>query len=293
MVSVTWYPVGGGTPIVFGEARPWIVNDLEGLDKVTSSAKLEQGPGQTGSTLLDVGLSSRVVTLTATLAARTPEEFWLARADLGRAVAVEPRRPGTQPALGNLRMDYPGQPTVELLCVPTGGPEYKMLGGTAAEVSIEFTAPDPRIQEIVDQAFALGSQAGGMKFPLTFPFSVGTYNAVAEIVNRGDVYAPILARIYGDLTDPRLINRTTGETVAITGNVPAGSYIQVYTGFGQKGLYLVNATTGAATSIMERLNLSMSTFWSLKPGLNTIELAAATNVSGSALVLYRPRYLSR
>jgi phage-related protein len=120
-----------------------------------------------------------------------------------------------------------------------------------------------------------------------------TYNVVSTVTNAGTVAAPPMIRIYGDCTTPTITNQTTGATLALTGHILAGDYLEIITDYGLKSITYVTAA-GVRSNAMSWLNIAGATvpdmFWSLIPGLNTIGFAAATNISGLARLYWRQRY---
>lgn len=66
--------------------------------------------------------------------------------------------------------------------------------------------------------------ASALTFPVTFPITFGaTYSPGSLIAtNAGTAPANWVATITGPVTDPTLINNTTGQTLSLTGVVPVG-----------------------------------------------------------------------
>lgn len=155
---------------------------------------------------------------------------------------------------------------------------------------IEWEAPYPFWQDVADSSAQFQASGAGLQFPLYFPVVIPENNVEQGIINLGDVDAPIIARLYGDMTIVRLINETTGEVLEITGNIPATQYVEVATGFGEKKVELVTIATGARVSILDRVNLAKADFWSLRAGDNVVRFEADTNVSGYMQLYWRPRY---
>ena len=66
----------------------------------------------------------------------------------------------------------------------------------------------------------------------------GTIN----ITNNGDYMCPLEMIIHGPITNPKVINNTTGEYIRIARTFVAGEYAIVYTGFGEHVVYIGTGT---------------------------------------------------
>lgn len=288
---VEWFPATGD-PIRFttGNAAQYRLLALEGLEPVSVSPLAIKSPNQPGDTAVDVVVPGRVVPLSGLIQAATPDAVWDLRSALARAVAQQPTRLGEEYALGRLRVTLDGREPLELQALPRSSKIERPHGTKAlAPFDLEFYAPNPYWREIQDTQL-LFTAAGGFGFSVEFPLSMASNNVQVDVDNSGDVDAPILARMYGDITTGRIMNLTTGETLEITGNLPATKYWEVGTSFGNKYIDEVTIATGARVSVMDKINLSLPDFWKLRPGLNTVKFEADINTSGRAELYWRERY---
>jgi len=137
---------------------------------------------------------------------------------------------------------------------------------------------------------------------------VGTLSAT----NNGDVDCPVEILIVGPITNPKVINNTTGEYLQIIKTLAAGEYVLFYTGFGNKVVYVnsgeipmiefpvmgggLNEGGEIFSEIlqyngMQYLSLT-STFFNLDTGVNELELIDAGANSGMTMnVKYRERFV--
>lgn len=287
-MRITWTPPGGGDPLVFGDDAPYFLIELAGLEPTQARPVTTRGPRQSGSTLRDVTVGERTVALTVLVRASSLAELWGLRAELARACAVEPRPDPSDPTPGLLTVERDGMEALEIEAVPTVGPKLSPTGPLSVEADLEFFCADPYWREQADAGFTLGTQ-GGLQLPITLPMEIASFNVGREIDNGGDVRTPMLARIYGDITDPSLTNALTGEVLAFTGRIPPGDYLEVWTGYGQKSVTYVTAD-GTRTGAMGRVNLSSAKFWQLRPGTQTVALGSSLNAGGYAVIFWRQRY---
>lgn len=287
---VEWFAANGEeVRFTTGNTTPYRLLALSGLEPVAISDVSIKSPNQPGITAVDVVVPPRVVTLSGLIQAGDMATLWSLRESLARVVAQQPTRLGETYALGRLRVTIDGREPLEVDALPRSSSMPIPKGvKTLAPFDIEFLAPFPYWKAVSDTQ-VLFSAAGGFTFGLTMPFAMPSNNVTVDIDNTGDVDAPVLARLYGDITTGRIMNFTTGETLEITGNVPATKYLEINTAFGNKSIYEVTITTGARVSVMDRINLAKPDFWSLRLGLNTVKFEADVNTSGRAELYWRKR----
>jgi hypothetical protein len=288
---VEWFPADGSPLVRFttGAVAPLRLMRLEGTEPVTVSPVEVKSPNQPGATAVDVIVPSRVVTLGGLLQATTPAAAWDLRAALLRSLVQQPTRLGETYRLGRLRVTLDGRPPLELRALPRSA-HVERPGGTKAIAifDLEWLAPEPYWRTTADSQ-VLFTGAGGFEYALEFPLGMTSNNVEVEIANLGDVDAPILARLYGDVTTARIRNLTTGEELEITGQIGATEYLEISTAFGDKRVDQVVITTGERTAVMDRINLAKPDFWALHPGLNVVSFEADVNVSGRAELYWRQR----
>lgn len=290
---VEWFSARGDrVTFTTGPAATNRLIALTGIGPMDAEPQAIKSPGQSGTTGVDASVGSRVVGIQAILQAPSSDGLWTLRAALARACAQQPLHINETLRLGVLRVTLIGRAPLELECMVSSADLQRPRGTSVfSGADIELYAPYPYWREIGDTHFVFNDETdGGFEFPVEFPLEIITNNVENEIDNQGDVDAPILARFYGEADTVRIINLTTGETIEVTGPIESDEYIEVDTTFGHKTLLLVNTTSGAVTSVMDRLNLDLARFWSLRPGLNQIRFEADTNTSGHAEIFWRQRY---
>lgn len=167
--------------------------------------------------------------------------------------------------------------------------DYKDLKYGHCKAAVQFVATDPRLYAGTETStiVPLGSgTAAGVTFPLTFPLTFQTGAVppgIATIGNEGTTDTWPVVTITGTVTDPRIENVTTGET-----------------------LELDLALTGSDTVVVDMLNrtvtynganalgsiVSGSTFWALQPGENLVSFRAPVSTTvANATFTYRSAWL--
>lgn len=290
-MHVVWYPPSGAS-VTFetGSAATYRLVSLDGVGPVPVTTAGLKSPKQAGETPLDVLVPARVVVLQALVQAASNEALWPLRAALARALVSQPVRPDEDIQLGRLRVYRDGgMDPLELDAVVRSASMPAPKGGIGLlPIDVEFYAPSPWWRELADSTRILESE-GGFEWGLEFDLEMGTNNITVEIENHGDVDTPILARLYGEGSDPVISNDTYGQAIGIIGDVEADQYVEIDTAFGQSTIHLVDG--GVATSAMDLLALDVADdFWVLRPGLNTVSFEATPNVSARAVIIWREQF---
>lgn len=115
---------------------------------------------------------------------------------------------------------------------------------------------------------ALTSGGGGFTIPLTLPVTfTGSSGGTLTVTNNGDFYAYPKMRVYGPITNPVVINSTSGERLAFTGSIAAGDYWEI-------DLFQKTVKLNGITSI-RALDVSESTWFRLGFGNTDMQLAGS------------------
>lgn len=294
-------PVGDALNFTTGTGAAFRIQRVEGLEPVQATPILIKSPNQPGSTAVDVSIPGRVVTVSGIIhdnddqglnfpAGEGNSLLWYNRSLMTRALAQQPTRLGEDITLGRLRFAPAGQQPLEVVCIPRSVSISRPAATQDwALFDIEFFAPDPYWRETADTEI-LFTAAGGFEWSLEFSLEMPSNNVEVEIDYLGDVDAPILATLEGDITTARLKNLTYSETLEIEGNLPATKQWEVSTEFGNKYIDEITISGGARVNALDKIDLNLADFWVLRPGINVVKFEADVNVSGSAKIVYRSRF---
>jgi hypothetical protein len=173
--------------------------------------------------------------------------------------------------------------------------DFKMpitRGREKSSFKIELEAPDPVIYDVTAgsalSATLTRSVPGGMLFSTTTPQFTVTTNFTegqpdATVTNNSEVISYPTITIPGQITDPVLLNRTTGQSFSLTGyGVTAGSVTLI-----DMNAHTVTLNGGNAFGYVP---LS-SEWWGLVPGDNLIQLTSGSGSDVStATITWRPGY---
>ena len=162
-------------------------------------------------------------------------------------------------------------------------------GGKFLRYQALLRAPDPRAYsqtQTTGTGGSLSTAAGGLVFPDPFAWTFSASGGGSVSVNNtGDIPTPAIFRIYGSVTTPQIRLVETGETIALTGSVGAGDYLEV-------NVAERTVSLNGTTSRLNLLDYANTTWFELPVGTSTIRLLAGT-FDGSARVdaIYRPAFI--
>lgn len=147
---------------------------------------------------------------------------------------------------------------------------------------VEWHCTDPRIYSstLTTLSTSQAVSSGGLVFPAVAPLAFAGSASGGQITatNAGEFPAPWVATISGPVTDPRLENITTGQTVAFTGTVDSGQTLVVSS---LDRTVLLNGTASRYSWLV-----GTSQWFDLAAGDNTIRFAG-TSGTGSLSFSFR------
>jgi hypothetical protein len=151
-----------------------------------------------------------------------------------------------------------------------------------ALVAADYRIVGTNIQSAAIPASGSGS-GSGFTFPLGFDFDFGSdpLGAVgqADLENTGDAPASPLFRIDGPITNPTILNNTTGERIDLTFTLGAGEFLLVDAA--DRSIKL-----GGTVDRYSAFNFDTSDWWELQPGSNDVRILAASYSAPAALTVY-------
>jgi tail protein len=132
-----------------------------------------------------------------------------------------------------------------------------------------------------------GAAAGevGILNPITNPISSATSaTGQQSVVNDGDAPTWPRFRVTGPITNPTILNNSTGEQIVLAYSLAASEYLDVYP---QRGVILAQGTADRYSA----LDFAQSEWWQLQPGTTDVRLLASSFSSPAALDVYwQPAY---
>lgn len=163
-----------------------------------------------------------------------------------------------------------------------GTPDVSIVSPYEATYSIGLVAPDPLKYGAIEKVAStnLPSSTGGLTVPFTVPLSVDsvTVSGSATVENNGNLPSPPRVIVYGPVTDARLTNIATGETLFVNLTIEEGEYVDL--DFATHTAYL----NGTAS----RRGYISGTWFTLQPGVTEIAFNSPTySATASAQIVWR------
>ena len=286
---LSWLPPQGlGEPIVFTPegAGGYALRRFRPSGNQASALGVK-GARQMGETFSSAQVSPSVHVAQVYVLGASHEEHAALRAKLVKALSVDTLRAGGA-ALGTLRLERPGLPTLQTKALPQASPSWasRLAGNSIAD--LEFWAPSP-LWSALEARSEDFSSSGGVGYPLDYPLDYEEVALRADVENLGDVSVGVLFRVFGAIENPVMELEATGERIVISGTVGAGEVLEVDTTFGGKSATLI-ASDGTRTNGFGMIDLEESTFWRLPSGTSPVRLGFDTEDGGSVKMAWREQY---
>lgn len=163
--------------------------------------------------------------------------------------------------------------------------QYSYYG---AKLTLQFECSDPRKYSLGEHSVFISTPAiitSGLTYPLVYPLDYGTAEAPNTLLieNAGTAPSPVTINFIGEMTNPTLINQTTGERLGFDIVLAVDDILTVNT---RLGTVLLNDT---ADRIYTRtLTSSPILGFDLLPGFNEMQIIAEDWDAGSGVeIIYR------
>ena len=161
-------------------------------------------------------------------------------------------------------------------------------------VTITLSAPDPALYDPIAQSLTVtvGTVATGFEVAMPVPVFVGksTINYIDTITYAGNWYEyPYEIKIEGPISNAKITNNTTGETLDFTGSsLTAGQAWYIDLRYGYKTVTRED-TTNAISALTEDSDLAT---WHLEPGSNEIQVTGTgASPDTEITIAYYNRYI--
>lgn len=233
-------------------------------------------------------LGEQITTIEGQVVGDGPAEVWrefnLLQEAIWASIAEDQTLKWTQ-----LGSDLELQSLVRLADGPFDAPLIAdAYGNMVLPYQVSFRRGDPRsfTQQLnIAEGLPLSAAAGGLTFPLIFPFTfTGSGGGMATVNNTGVVPTPPVYKVHGACTNPEVLIVGNGKRIVLTGEIADGDFIELD----------VSNRTVRLNGITNRTSLLdfQRTDWSeLETGSESIRLLASSfNVNARVDVFYRPAY---
>ena len=247
---------------------PYVLAGITGLGMADIEYETLQGVYQQGNTVAGYRRAYRPVGVTFSLWAADQTELYQRRQTLLGILSPDRAISGADRAQLIYENDYGrwGTPAV-----PDGGLEpVSRIRGVQSGLKVNFRCESPYFYAMDEKEVAFSYVPGGFELPFSFPISFGSRDYSKEAVNAGHVNAPVKIWIECKGEVPRLVNSSTGKSLALSTAVPEGYTLYVNTDPAKLEATLTDQN-GIVTSAFGKLSLDtpMADFY-LRPGSNTL-----------------------
>lgn len=283
-----------GNITVVHTTPPFLFHKITGIGAIDAQSITTEAAGIDGRAFHGLYFSDREIKLYIHIKGTTRQELY---ANRERAIKTFSASPAKQGTLG--RLEYYNDNGGWWIPVSVKrGPDPNARGGNYfIDVDVLFYAPSPFWRSITLQQQPMAYMDGGFEFPLVLdahgeivevesgleflldeemePIGVefGTQGCETELINAGDVPAPIEITISGPALAPMITKRTTGEYILVDRILAEGDELYINTTPGNIAVTITRAD-GTTEPAIGYLDLS-STLFLLDPGTNEIEYASA------------------
>jgi hypothetical protein len=253
---------------------PLLIESLTGIGEVGAIIQGQQTAYQDGDTYIDTIMQPRYPTMEGAITATDSLTIKNFRKQILRV--CNPKL-----GLGKLTLELDGD-IKEIMGVVDGVPVFPERGQNIYQkFMITWKCPNPYWRDPQEVSRALRAYQGKFKLPSMFPIELGISGDSIILTNDGDVEAPVTIDIQGPVTNPRVINKTTGQFIRINRSLSANEVLHIDTNDQNKRveIYHNGATIEKAIGYMDH----NSDFWKLEVGNNEIQYIADAG-DGNAIV---------
>lgn len=258
---IKWESVDGKL-IEFTDKNKYILEKKSGFGYPPNDLKMVKSPYQIGSTLIGQVIEPRVIEIEFTIITENKELLLQRKREVINAF---------NPLKGSGKLTYEDQDnTYQIKAVSEQSPKFLKSSGTYQGVLLKLHAPDPRWYN-----------------PDEF---TAVLNQNTEIINNGDTQTPLIFTLNGQMSNPMIINKTTGQKFSIKHTTDSGEKIVINTKFGSKSIILYDSL-GRKRKAFSLLSFDSQLF-GLATGSNIIDFRTSNmNEESNGIVNYKERYL--
>lgn len=277
-----------GQSIIFQNAAPYILSKLEGTGGVETTLQTTKAPGQDGSTLHEVTLENRVISIEGYVAGSDRENMYKRRMQLASVL---------NPKLGAGILTYQNDYWTKIIpAVAEESPVFAERTANYQKFRVTLICPQPFWLEEYESKEGIALWVGNLEFEIEIPpegleMGYRQSNLIVNINNPGDVECGIRIEFtaIASVENPSLYNIYTQEFIKIRQTLQAGDKLIINTEFSNKRVELLR--NNIKTNVFNYIDLE-STFIQLSPGDNVLRYDADSGIENlDVAIYYRPRYV--
>ncbi|MEF2247751.1 phage tail family protein [Paenibacillus sp. IITD108] len=271
-----------GEAILFENAKPFLLSQIDGLGAVTAELHKTRSPFQDGSSISRVQIPDRPITLQGAIIASSQEELYELRRFMSRVL---------NPKLGGRLIYTNDYRSYGAEAIADDGPVWGERHVYNQMFTVSLICPLPFLLDVYEQSEVITTWLGGISFRLVLPtrFAMRGPKRI-NVINNGDVETPIRIEFRGPASNPIVTNETTGEYIQVNRILTRNDTLVITTEFGNKRVEIVD-DNGGRTNVLNWISLG-SSFWQLQLGDNIVSYASDDEIESATVSLsYRNRYM--
>lgn len=251
-----------GQSIVLNNRLPFLLESVDGKGSVGASLQTTTAPYQDGSHLIDALLENREITLTFAIIANDRNDLHAKRQLVGSIFNPKLK-------CGILRYQN-GETVREIEVVADGLPAFptgESVGKWFQRVTVNLVATNPYWRSLEYTEEPMSAFVELFEFAFDDFFELGIEGHTRTFINNGDTEVPLLIKIHGPCTNPKLLNATTGEYIRVNYTLSDKDIVEISTENNNKYVLL------NGINIFNLIDLN-TVFFKLAMGENEIKFTA-------------------
>lgn len=278
-----------GENVEFAYSHPYFLENIEGIDSLSSEIYKSKVPLQDGTTITGKNINDRLITIHGVLKCNTKDDISRYRRELIKAFT-----PKSKGKIKYINDDI----TKEIECEVEETPVFTNTSvSNLNRFIITLICPNPFWKDLQEVKQEIAMWVGDFSFPLELSadgIEMGHRepSLIVNVFNSGDVPTgmKIEFKALATVRNPSLLNVNTREYFKIEKEMVAGEVITVTTYFGKKRVELSkNGVTSNAFQYIKDTNI---TFLQLSVGDNLFRYDSEENIDNLEVSIYfTPQYL--
>lgn len=281
-----------GERLVLGAEAPYVLAGVSGVGATEAELVSTRGVCQSGATLRTAArMQRRVKARISILGARTRQEMYEARRDLGRLLALQRCFDALSGAQGRLIYENDAGRYWAYAVPEAPAGDGSRFANALGEITVYFQCGSPYWNEFTKNTQVLRMGDTGFSLPFALPVRFGTTEFAAECENAGAIDAPVHIVVEGSGETPEIRNETTGTALRIDRAIASGERLVIQTDPDALDVTVEHAD-GTSESAFGYLDAQCAvSAFVLRPGRNVLRYVPGQTAGASRVTLtWRTRH---
>jgi len=252
--------------------------NVQGLDSPDYRIVQYPTPGQDYAKIPSAFYDARTITIQGYIIGQNPTDYQQKRIALAQACGIN-RDSSGYPALTKLQFTtLDGQSYFAY--VQPKKPVFAHTYMTWTKYQLSMVAPDGRLYGLSQQTSGNITVlvGGGFVVPTVVPVvGSGSSGGSAVVTNNGTVDTHPIITFVGPLTNPYVLNQTTGYAFQLNYTIPGGSSVVV-------DMYNKTVVLNGSQNLISTMDATNNYWFTIVPGQNTLQLSTSSSGDGGYLL---------